>query len=63
MNAQDAIEASISENRIVHVSDADVDEVALMFECEDHRDIGDGVEDYWGTDEAGSEWRVHVHHS
>ena len=35
-----------------------LDELAEM--AEDSVDANDGVTEFWGTDEDGAEWRVHV---
>ena len=59
MNAQDAIDQSISRNETVHVSASDIDETDLLVECDDCADGNDGTVEYWGT-EDGAEWRVHV---
>lgn len=62
-----AIARSIVHNEIVHIEAgpvvargelAEVHE-ALLAECEDGAD-NDGVTEYWGTNESGREWRVHV---
>lgn len=63
-----AIARSISHNEIVtidHVriaqADCSVDRVhdVLTQAADDHVENGDVVE-YWGTDDNGHEWRVHV---
>ncbi len=61
-----AIELSVRENRIVHVGFDDVDGgmtlAAFEAECEGSAVSGDETE-YWGTDEHGARWRVHVQHT
>ncbi len=56
---QQAINDSITENRIVHLTDAsDEDITDLLIECDgltDHRT----VTEFWGRS-IGSAWRVHV---
>tara|TARA_R110000868_G_C10816867_1_gene758288 strand:+ start:608 stop:1027 length:420 start_codon:yes stop_codon:yes gene_type:complete len=62
--ALNAILDSITKNKIVTIS---ADEVRfeedvryeLMIQCEDNCE-SDGVAEYYGTDEAGDNWRVHV---
>lgn len=62
-DVQDVINQSIREDRVVLVDASDIDEIALMFACDDHRDLGGDVEDYWGTDnETGAKWRIYVDH-
>lgn len=57
--AQSAIERSVSHNEIVTIDyDAEA-AIDLSLESDDSAD-GEGVTEYWGTDEAGNEWRVHV---
>lgn len=68
---QTAINESIAEDRIVHLEftgkGQGFDEVTaeLAERAEDsvvHRPDNDGpiIHEYWGTDEEGDEWRVHV---
>lgn len=66
---QTAIEDSIRENRIVTL-EATVDTQEwvdlvsdLSVECEDwteNKADGALIREYWGTDEDGDEWRIHV---
>lgn len=53
------ISESVRENRTVHVQENCGVSEDLIAMCEDHNDNGDEHE-YWGTDDAGNEWRVHV---
>ncbi len=57
--AEQAIAESVFYDRCVWMAfDAQQADV-LMVECDDHTTDG-GVEDYWGTDEDGNEWRVNM---
>lgn len=57
--AECAIARSISHTEIVTIDyDADA-ETDLLAACEDSVDAGE-VTEYWGTDDEGREWRVHV---
>lgn len=59
MTANQAIEQSIERNEIVHMDyDATAAET-LMVECDDHTTSND-EEEYWGENEAGETWRVHM---
>lgn len=59
MTAQEAIARSISHNEIVHV-DYDLGTAEdLMVLCEDHT-TGNDEEEYWGVDDDGATWRVHM---
>ena len=65
--ASHAITDSITENRIVHIEEADLDRMAikdlhihLLAECDDCADFGNHTE-YWGKDDNGRDWRVYVH--
>jgi hypothetical protein len=66
MTMYDAIAISVREGRIVHVGFDDVDGGALLTafaaECDDSVVSGDETE-YWGTEDEGAEWRVHVQHT
>jgi len=59
----DAIETSIRETRIVQVG---YDDRAVIGELKELSDTdgdirwGRSVHEFWGTDEHGSEWRIHV---
>ena len=66
-----SIEVSIREDRIVHL-EARIDTqewvnlaAALGEACEDYAetqdaDSGNEVREYWGTDEDGDSWRIHL---
>lgn len=63
-NVEQAIARSKSHNEIVTIEhDAAAIEAltieALTIECDDHVETAH-VHEFWGTDEAGNEWRVHV---
>lgn len=71
MTAADAIRQSIAQTEIVTIgsagnalSYADAEPIMseLSLECEDSADDDPkgGCAEYWGTDSAGQEWRVHV---
>lgn len=60
-----AIHTSIRENRIVHLSreaianEAEAVRVDLLAACDDWTEGNDEIE-FWGSDDDGDEWRVHV---
>ncbi len=59
-----AIEQSISQNEIVHVTGTEELDAELQAACDDSVETrreagGPVVTEYWGTDENGGEWRVH----
>lgn len=61
-----AIEDSIREDRIV-VMRAEIDtpewenlNSALRDECDDYVEANDKIREYWGVNEDGDDWRVHV---
>ena len=57
--AADLIARSTRTTTIVHAAyDADL-AAELELECDDSADTPD-VSEYWGTDEDGEEWRVHL---
>ena len=57
--AANAIERSISHNEIVTI-DYDRDAASdLSVECEDNVSAN-GMTEYWGTNDEGNEWRVHM---
>lgn len=59
MNAEQAIDRSISHTEIVTVDhDAETIEY-LTIVCDDHVDAGE-VHEFWGIVEGRGEWRVHV---
>ena len=55
----DAIDRSISHDEIVYLDDEPGLRDALLAECDDNVE-SDGVAEYWGEDDNGDEWRVHV---
>lgn len=58
--AFDLITRSVSHTDIVHADwTADLAE-ALSIECEDSVEASDTVVEFWGTDEDGGDWRVHL---
>lgn len=70
-NIQTAIEDSVREDRIVHLeARTDTQEWVdlvngLAAKAEDwtetkDADSGNDVREYWGKDEDGDEWRIHV---
>lgn len=59
--AERAIARSSSHNEIVTI-DFDAESAKeLQLACDDSVDAND-VTEYWGTTDAGDEWRVHVRH-
>ena len=66
-----AIEDSIRESRIVHIEDVQLDTqnfVRLADELSSRADDwteyptdGGLVREYWGTDDDGDNWRIHLH--
>lgn len=62
-----AINASIRENRIARITQAQIFDCGstqalidyMLPRCEDWVANGDVIE-FWGTDDDGDEWRVHV---
>lgn len=57
--ADQAIARSISHNEIVTIDYSSEAADMLRSECEDNVDAN-GLTEYWGTDDDGSEWRVHM---
>lgn len=58
--ATDLIARSVSHTEIVTAAyDAEI-AAALEAACEDSVEANDDVTEYWGTTEAGDEWRVHL---
>lgn len=59
--AASAIERSISHNEIVHIeaNPASEEFLALSAASDDSVDTG-GMIEFWGTDDDGNKWRVHV---
>jgi hypothetical protein len=61
MNAKQAIERSVSHNEIVTLDHDSEALDALESESEGSADnTAYGVHEFWGTTDAGDEWRVHV---
>lgn len=61
MTAAQAIKQSAQQNEIVTLGH----DVTLMDQLSEESEdsvIGREVTEYWGTTEAGDEWRVHVRH-
>ncbi len=61
--ARHAIRASVLENRIVNlVGSEDVMSAIAghLLTLSDDNVESDGVREYWGVDDDGNEWRVHV---
>lgn len=58
--ATDLIARSISHTEIVHADWTPELAEALSIECDDSVDASDTIAEYWGTDEDGEEWRVHL---
>lgn len=60
---RNAIARSVSHDEIVHLAasadESDALDTELICECDD-RAKNDDVREYWGTTDAGDEWRVHV---
>lgn len=56
-----AIERSVSQNEIVTIDVTRDEAIDLMAESEDYTDVRSqyGHIEAWGTNENGSEWRVH----
>lgn len=59
-NAEQAIADSIRQNKIAHFSEhnSQIAEI-LQRDCDDSAEAN-GVLEFWGTIEDGSEWRVHM---
>jgi antitoxin component of MazEF toxin-antitoxin module len=57
--AAEAIEASIARNEITRCERTDANIEDLLVLCDDSTDSNDESE-YWGSDDEGNEWRVHV---
>ena len=58
--AKDAIARSVSHNEIVTIDYTDSDALQTLLVEGDDWIEANGVAEYWGTTESGSEWRVHV---
>lgn len=57
---KNAIDQSILQNEIVYLDSATQDDMdTLLVECDDSVDNGP-VAEFWGEDEDGNTWRVHV---
>lgn len=59
MTHTEAIARSISHNEIVRLEYAKDTHDDLLAECDDCTEAN-GEFEFWGTDEAGNEWRVHM---
>lgn len=59
MNAEQAIERSITHNEIVTIDSTKDDLEHLLYECEDSVDAN-GVWEFWGSPRSDAMWRVHV---
>lgn len=59
MNAEQAIHESIVRNRIVELKDNAEDRRYLARHCDDSVETGQ-VTEYWGVDDDGNDWRVHI---
>lgn len=57
--AADAIAESIRHTSIVVIDDAPGLRDDLMTMCDDNIE-SDGKHEFWGTDDEGDDWRVHV---
>lgn len=62
MNAQQAIERSVRHNEIVTIDHDQADWDSLLAASDDMAQHAgpDGVAEFWGTTDSGSEWRVHM---
>ena len=65
MNATTAIARSVSHGETVNLTvdvnnENDERRLELFEACEDTITTKDDVEEYWGTNDEGKEWRVHV---
>lgn len=58
--AKDLIAQSIRYNEITHAPYAPELCDEMLVECEDHVDSNSGVVEFWGTDDDGDTWRVHL---
>lgn len=65
MVVKDAIRESVRTNSIIHLENLLENlenlEDELLVESDGSADAGP-VTEYWGTTDAGHEWRIHVHH-
>lgn len=64
MTAQQAIALSIQEGRIIHLAYTVDLGAELTLACEDgaeHPLAEPRIDEYWGTTDAGHEWRVHLY--
>ncbi len=59
MTTTQAIARSITHNEIVTLDYSDGARDSLSSRCDDSVDVGRGVE-FWGRDDEGSSWRVHL---
>ncbi len=58
-SASQAIARSVSHNEIVTLMGDSELELALSIESEDSAESG-SIKEFWGTDEDGQSWRVHL---
>jgi antitoxin component of MazEF toxin-antitoxin module len=58
-DAQRAISDSIQTDSIIHLPYDENTAADLLAECEDSTD-SDTETEYWGTDDDGQTWRVHM---
>lgn len=58
-DANTLINRSISHSETVHGLNVNTVHADLMAECEDWTSANGEVE-FWGTDENGNDWRVHL---
>lgn len=59
--AENAITRSISHNEIVTIEWSHEAHEYLLVRCEDHVETGKyDSEEFWGTDDDGNDWRVHL---
>lgn len=60
MKSQQAIEESASRNRIVTIDDAAAEDIeVLKLAADDWVENGPVIE-FWGRDDDGDNWRIHV---
>lgn len=60
MNVEQAIARSISHNEIVTIPYSPAVEDELILACDAWTQAGDDIGEYWGVDDSGAEWRVHM---
>lgn len=57
--AINAIWDSVAHTEIVTIDDAPGLRYALLVRCDDNVE-NEGVAEYWGTDDDGNAWRIHI---